>query len=227
MPFSSAATSANGLNDEPAWRPVLPPGRQVHAAVAGGGVPVVGVLAADHRPDVARPGIDHGHRAVGVARIGEHRADGALGGQLQVGIDRGRDAQPAGEQQLVAVLPRLAERGVRKEPLLEVVDEVRERVRDSRDVNACSSIGSATASSRSALVIMRLLEHLTQDVVAPHPRVDGMGERVEVVRRADQAGEQRGLRQRQVLRVDRRSTSGRPPGCRRRPARSTPCSGTS
>ena len=186
MPFSSAATSANGLNDEPAWRPRAPARRQVHAAVAGGGVPVVGVLAADHRAHVSVPRIDHGHRAGWIARIREHRADRALCGAAAGGIDRGRDAQSAGEQQLVAILARLTERRVRQEPLLEVVDEVRERValprREGVELDRLGD-GLVPLGARDH----RLLQHLPQDVVPPHPRVDRVGERIEVVRRADQA----------------------------------------
>ena len=60
-------------------------GRQVHPAVAGARIPIVGVLATDHRSDVAGPGIDHGHRARRIARIGEHRSHCALRGHAADG----------------------------------------------------------------------------------------------------------------------------------------------
>ena len=175
--------------------------REVHAAVAGVRVPVVGVVPADHRADVAGAGIDHGHRARRVARVREHRSHRALREPLELGIDRGRDAEAAGEQELVSVLARLAERRVREEPLLEVVDEVgvriaitgRERVELDRLGDGLVLLGRRDHP---------LVEHLPEHVVAPDPRVHRVRERVEVVRRADQPGEQRGLGEREVLRVD-------------------------
>ncbi len=109
--------------------------------------------------------------------------------------------KPPGEQQPVAVLPRLAERRVRQEPLLEVVDEVRigvalqrgrgvelDRLRDRCVVNGLGD--------------QPLVEHGLEGLVAPDATVHGMDERIEVVGRPDQAGQQGASRDREILGVD-------------------------
>ncbi len=177
------------------------PRREVHAAVARVRIPIVRVVSADHGSDVAGTGVDHGHRARRVARVGENGADRALRVPLELGIDGGRDTEAAGEEELVSILACLAERRVREEPLLEVVDEVRVGIavtgRDRVELDRL----------RDGLVLLGrrdhpLLEHLPQHVVAPDPRVHRVCERIEVVRRADQPGQQRGLGEGEVLRVD-------------------------
>ena len=86
------------------------------------------VAAAHHGLDRAGAGIEHRHRRVGISLLGEHAGDGPLGLSLESQVDRGLDAEPALEQQVVALVASLSELGVVQEPSLDVVDEVGSRV---------------------------------------------------------------------------------------------------
>ena len=83
-------------------------------------------------------------RAVGVARVREHRADRGLRARLRSGIERGRDAAgPPVNRSLYRVVRASAPNaGFAEEPLLEVVDEVGVAVALDRASPRRSTIGS-------------------------------------------------------------------------------------
>ena len=156
------------------------------------------VAAANHGPDGPRARVDDGHRTVGIVPVGQDPVDGVLGILLQTEVDRAVDAQTSFEQRVVSLLLRGAELRIRQEPLLDVVDEVR------CGISAFPLQVQFDLCRRCRLVRGRVdhpeRDHSPEDEVAAGHGSVGVEHRVVLRRGGDQAGQQRGLRQRQATR---------------------------
>ena len=129
MPSASAAASTKGLNDEPAGRPGPPVARSSLAC----GPAAEEVPAADEGPHVAGRRLDRHEGGVGAgAGSAAPSATASSAAAWTAEVEGGGDAQPAAEEQLLALGPGRPEAGVVEHEALDLLDEVGGRVAVAR-----------------------------------------------------------------------------------------------
>jgi hypothetical protein len=156
--------------------------------------------AAHHRLDGARLRIDRDERGVRVPRLIEHRRHGVLRVLLELAVERRRDLEPAAIEEARALGFGRPERGVREHLLLHELNEVRVVERAER----WAALRQTDRLSGRRLLLCAVdhafLAHPSEDVVATHERGLRLVEGVHAPRGPDQAGQERGLCQRQLHR---------------------------
>ena len=70
-----------------------------------------------HGEDLPGAGLDDAHRRPGAVGLGDLAADGLPGAGLELAVDGGLDAEPAAQQQVLALLRGLAVGGVAEDEL--------------------------------------------------------------------------------------------------------------
>ena len=213
----------NGLIAEPGWRWPL---------VARLNGLLLEVVAAHHRLHLAGLVLDR-HERGARARAAEPPGDRLLGRRLELGVERGRDLQPAAEHRAGAVAVHELLGHPAREVGLRRVGLRRRRCRAAAGMRR-----RAAPSSYSAWVIMSWSSMLREHEVAPLARGDRVLDRVVGARRGDHA--RRAARPRRASTSSarsrslgayvavgaRRSRCAPPTRRRRRRSRSRRCSGT-